>query len=333
MIDNVRSYRAYRPAIHLWDALAQTTFDNVASNGALIIGPGVPTPENDPVPDLLSAAAANRINTPYAPVHADGGAIAPHQSSPTLRLTGCKLMQIIPGQAAMNDITAWALRKPRGLAAFTLIDASFSVALARNLVGPQHAMVRRMRTLRRAAPVDMTERPDVAIKVTRAALRDAVIRPFRHIDVDDCELIRGPSLLLAETVTVRNSKFPQYGDAGCEVDGWVLKVVRELPIGKGEASFLFYGSANQQADVPRRLRPVVLSLARRTSFDGNLGYPEYGVDHNNPTEALNPWPLLLDFAPRQTSLSAAFDIMQTTHPMIRNKLLFLHADYLGSRPF
>jgi Family of unknown function (DUF6519) len=333
MIDNVRGYRAYRPAIHLWDALAQTTFDTVSSNGALILGPGVPTPENDPVPDLLSAAASDRISTPYAPVHAGGGAIAPHQSSPTLRLTGCKLMQIIPGQAAMNSITSWALRRPGRAKGFTLIDASYSLALARNLVGPQHPLVNRMRKQRTAAPVDAVERLDVAMEITSTALRVEVQRPFRHIDVDDCELIRGPSVLVAETVTVRNCKFPQYGDAGCVVDGWVRRVVQSLPIGRSEASFLFYGSSGEQADVPRRLRPVLLSVARRTSFEGNLGYPEYGVDHGNPSDELNPWPVLLDFAPRQTTLSAAYDIMQTAHPMLRNKAMFLHADYLGSKPF
>jgi hypothetical protein len=333
MIDDVRGNRAYRPAIHIWDALAQTTLDNVASNGALILGPGVPTPENDAVPDLLSAAAANRINKPYAPVHADGGAIAPHQSSPTLRLTGCKLMQIIPGQSGMNDIAGWAQRRPGRATGFTLVDASFSVALARNLVGPRHALVRRMRSLRVAAPAATVDRPDVALDVTSAALRVEVQRPFRHIDVDDCELIRGPSLLVAETVTVRHSKFPQYGDAGCQVNGWVRDTIGGMSIGADEAGFLFYGSSAAQADVPRRLRPVLVALARRTSFDGNLGYPEYGVDHDNPTEALNPWPVILDFAPRQTALSARYDLMQTTHPMLRNKLMFLHADYLGSRPF
>ncbi len=333
MLDDMRKTNDHRPAIQILDALAQTTLDTVASNGALILGFLIPSTETDPVPSLLSAAADDRIKSPFSPVHAGGGDMAPHQSSPTLRLTGCKLMAILPGQDCMNDIIDWAQNTPKRNFDLALTDASFSMALARHIVAPDDPMIADRAKMRAATPPGRVDRPNVVFPFAVAAVRFEIRKPFRHIDVDDCELIRGPSVLVAETVTVRNSKFPQYGDAECVVDGWVRRVVQSLPIGRSEASFLFYGSNSEQADVPRRLRPVVLSVARRTSFDSNLGYPEYGVDHGNPTDALNPWPILLDFAPRQTALSAAYDIMQTAHPMLRNKLMFLHADYLGSKAF
>ena len=327
MLDAVGSKTDHRPAIQILDALAQTTLDAVASNGALILGLTVPSTETDPVPSLLTAAVDGRIKSPFAPVHAEGGAVAPHQSSPTLRLTGCKLMAILPGQDGMNDLISWAQRRQLRNFDMMLLDASFSLALVRHIVEPGSPLIAEMETLRVAAPVGRVDRPNVVFPFAVNAVRPAVRRPFRHIDVDDCELIRGPSLLVAETVTVRNSKFPQYADASCVVGDWVSNAVQGMLIGQSEANFLFWPEG------PRRLRPVLLSIARRTSFDSNLGYPEYGVDQNAKSDFFAPWPLLLDFAPRQTSLSASFDLMQTTHPMLRNKLLFLHADYLGKQGF
>jgi len=146
-----------------------------------------------------------------------------------------------------------------------------------------------------------------------------VTSPFRHLDVVDSEILKGPSILVGETVSLRNTRFPQW-DMRSTRAGFRL-VEGQLP------AFLFDGLdyiARQmnRKEYDRPWRPVCLVVAKVASIGGNAGNP------NEMRSNGDEWPLVVDFSPPNERLTTQLELTASLPDMIRHKCLVFHRKYI-----
>ncbi|SMY06256.1 DUF6519 domain-containing protein [Flavimaricola marinus] len=316
-----------KPALHLWDATAQTHLENVSSNGALIIGPVMPKASDIPGTALVQAAEAGRVTSNFDPIDTQRWD-APTLSGATCRIVGCKFLSIVPGADMSAKLRDWAddaanAANPNFTITNPAFSASLVMSLTRDLSAPRRNVA--IADLMAVTGAGQPRAADVApvLRLTARELPKRITVPFRHIDVLDSEVLKGPSVLVGESLSLRNSRFPQWTDgdstqAGIELIGDINKF--ESYIWSSIEHLAFVPNSK---NVSRAWRPVCCLVARTTSVSGNQGNP-YEMSTNG-----RDLPLIVDFTPRENKLSPQLEMIATLPDMMRSKILYFHRKYLA----
>jgi hypothetical protein len=297
------SSTGYLPAIQVVDARAQTLFENVQSNGSLILGPIVPVKEkNDPVRKMLDAAVDRDIKTPFEVMNTRVKPFGPEPSSPGMRVTGCKLLGIHPDAAMMDKLSAW-------VSGDSPADDSFEIKVA------DHVLRERSPVLRGMIPswefvmvrdsndfmldLDALRPQDFRLKIPKDAIPDEAKAPFYTLDITDSELVRGTSILVARHVGLRNTRFEQFGDHHCVHGAEMASSRGKMILGNAELENILMHPYDSQTK--RRWYPVCFTVGDRVALSGNIGSPEQGIRRKRFTVGENErygLPLILDFSRR-----------------------------------
>lgn len=86
--------------VHVSRCRAHTTFENVQSNGLLVLGEGVPGSADNPVPALVEGMRARGLNINNLKVF-DGNS----QSNNAVRLLDCRLLGVVPGKTMSGALS------------------------------------------------------------------------------------------------------------------------------------------------------------------------------------------------------------------------------------
>lgn len=320
LVDDVKGSEDLRPALHIATTDAQVLLENVMSNGALIVGAIVPKSADAPVRDLLAAAADGSIGSTFPRV-AHHPREFPHQSSSGMRITGCKFRAIVPGDYTMTEIANWAKGNNSQNFSFSLRDASLSVSYARMMASSNQPLIKKLEQLARERVVPGTvAAPEFSL--VAKSIPTKLKRPFRYIKLIDSEVILGPSILVAETVTVRGTRFSRFGNESCRA-GEYLTASLESELFGSELGYLTHVREGE-SERPRKWRPVCFVVARRSSFAGNLGFP------TDARGTKSEWPVMIDFSQPSPHLSRNLELLSLVPDALKDKLITLHQKYLNN---
>jgi hypothetical protein len=325
MLGQSRDRTGVKPALHLWDATAQTDLENVASNGALVIGPVLPQAADLPGTALIQGAESGRIAANFGPVDTQRWD-PPTLSGATCRITGCKFLSIVPGADMSAKLRSWADPAVPGRGpSFVIPNIAFSSAFLREMTRDL-SLARRTTAARDLTAALRPGQPRTAalapvLRLTARELPARITAPFRHIDVLDTEVLRGPSVLVGESLSLRNCRFPQWSDGPTTRAGFELMSDKSL-MDDYIRPAINHLAFEPNSDNWRRWRPVCCLVARTTSVSGNLGDPREMASNGLDL------PLIADFSPRDNALPAKLEMITTLPDMIRHKILYFHRKYL-----
>ncbi len=322
-LDNVRDIEGFRPAIQIMNARAQTTFESVQSNGSVIAGPVLPVASDDVVSKMVASLDQAGAQSVFPPVRLAGEKVGPHQSAPTLRMTGCKIWKFVPDVLMMREIADWIDGKNAKVRDLTLNVADHLQRVKNPFIRQGHEFVLfNPDGEDRKLDWNRLSKEDFRITLRPKEIPDRDKVPFRVIDITDTEFRRGTSLFVGQTVSLRNCRFTQFGEDHHKPEK--LQNLK-LPFGHLEFEEMVFDARNERV---RPWYPVGMVVSRWSGLQGNMGFPEQG--HSRPRlpkneDLENGLPLLVDFGKRNATLRLPLAIAGSIYEALRMQLITLHA--------
>ncbi len=320
LVDDVRGISGVRPALHLWETNVQTLLENVMSNGSLIIGAFLPDQATIPEADLINASTQGEITSTLPMVRIGPGAV-PHKSGCGLRIVGSKLYSIVPGAVTVEKIKEWVGENRAGDRQVKLFDPSNSLTLLQSIVGPEHKATLELSEQIVSGGVfkpTLTQSWNFEFREIRRPYKT----PFRYIDIRDSELIKGASILVAQTVTLHNTRFTLKGGHTVKGAGRISDAYGEASGKLSEWGYLIYKDPEEEQ--LRSWNPVCFVLASRSSISQNLGYSEY---QSGSTDTL---PIILDYSKYNQNLRSVTELSYLMPEAMRNQIITLPQRYLNN---
>ncbi len=334
----------YLPAIQVVDARAQTLFENVQSNGSLILGPVVPVKaDNDPVRKMLDAAVGRDINTPFDVMNTRVKPYGPEPSSPGMRVTGCRLLGIYPDATMMEKLIAWTTGDAPEVDDFEIKVADHALRekppVARG-IKPSWEFVMMRHGDDFQLDIESLSRRDFRFKLPKDAIPDEAKTPFYSLDITDSELVRGTSILVARHVGLRNTRFEQFGDHHCVHGAEIANSRGKMILGNPELENILMHPYDGQTK--RRWYPVCFTVGDRVALSGNSGSPEQGIRHERFTNSEDErygLPLILDFSRRDEfsyqgddrQIDKQFELFHQVYDAMKFHILTFHTRRVEER--
>ncbi|KCV83686.1 hypothetical protein ATO10_02960 [Actibacterium atlanticum] len=338
LVDRSHRSTGLRAAIQLVDTRAQTLFENVFSNGTVVIGPIVPKDAQQLASILVNSAKQNSAASELFDLVDSGhaGGELPHQSGASLRMVGCKLWQVAPDALMIDEITKWAQSDVKANDKFFLAVPDHHARIT-NLVSdmdmPRHVSATEfVLTEERVGRVDWDSviKGGFRIEIDPDELPVAMRRAFRTIELSECELKRGTSFLVAQTVSVRNCRLVQFGDEPFTLGLGTQEEILKIEMFRHYIDALYYRLIKGEP-APRNLYPVMMVVAENAGLSGNMGFPREGMPKGR---RVPEWPehqsapAVLYFSDLNPTLDVNMILTSTVYDNLNSKLVTIPAHFL-----